>query len=260
MTHSLTHLSVLAIPEKGSCPSSQQKCVLQNIAWDANRLLKQCRDKESGLEDEISGLKYDYYDIMQPAGHHPHLKFNVRDDMDVISLDLYNTYDYMIEFRNQLSGQQLWSRNIVYLDWVIAQCFCCPMQNAEFEELYQMMKGSLFSWSRLKPEFDYSTYTTPERQMHNLIMEYHRLCERSYATLERHQTPAFDKIWEYAKDLEDAIKRLNKCKEDTKFYKSVATRASHVAPRYEFRNPEEIDITFDANEAFESLLHGVAQS
>jgi hypothetical protein len=260
MTHSLTHLAVRAIPGKGSCPDAQQKCVLQNIAWDANRLLRQCRDKEADLEDEVRGLKYDYYDIMQPAGHHPHFKFDVRDDMDVICLDLYNTYDYMIDFRNQLSAQQLWSKNIVYLDWVIAQCFCCPMQNAEFEELYQMLKGSLFSWSRLKPEFDSSIYTTPERQMHNLVMEYYRLCERSYATLERHQTPAFDKIWEYAKGLEGAIKRLNKCREDTKFYKSVATRASRAAPRYEFRDPEELDITFDANETFESLLLDVAQS
>ena len=258
MVHSLTHLASLAI-SKGVGVNGREKCVLHNIAWDANRILKECRKKEVDLVDEVAGYRYDYYDIMQPVGHHPHLKVDVRDDMDVISLDLYNTYDYMIDFRNQLSGQALWSRNFIYLDWVIAKCFCCPMHNVEFEELYQMLKGSLFSWSRLNPEFNSSQYTTPERQLHNLVLEYHRLCERFYATLERHQTPAFDKILEYGKCLEDGTRRLNKCQEDIKFYKSVVNSTSLVAPHYEFQNPEELTI-FDANEAFESLLPDVAQS
>ena len=266
MVYSLTHLTVLALPQNEFDMTEKEKCVLNNVEWDANRLVRQYRTEEADLIDDCRQIRYDYNDLMQAEGHHPHPKTNVKDDMEVISLDLFNTYDTMIDYRNQISAEGLWSRNFIYMDWIIVKCFCCPKQTQEFEEMYHMLKGSLLSWSRLKPEFDSGKYTGTELELYSFIASYYRLCESSFKTMERHQVPAFDKIWEHGKRLVDITLKLDECQAHIKFYKSVVNSAARVAPRYkpnyEFRNPEALDIDddFDANEAFESLLPGVAQS
>ena len=245
MVHSLTHLAVLAIPTDTFIKEEKPRLVLWNVEWEAVCLLSKKKKELIELNEELEENRYNYYDKISPTGTGPHPKSQVIDDMTIATEELAADYDHMIEYRNEISTHRLWSRQFVYMDWIMGKCFCCPLRRMEFEELYHMLKGSVISWTTLSPTFDTSKYTSTELEMHSLLTGYQRMCARHFKTLERHQTASFEDIWKYGKGLEDASQKIDECERIIKFYKSVIYNIARVAPRYGFRNHLELQLFAD---------------
>ena len=245
MISSLTHLAVLAIPTDTFIKEEKPRFVLWNVEWEAVRILSKKKKELIELNDELEEHRYNYYDTISATGTGPSPKNEVIDDINIAIEELAADYDHMIEYRNQISTYRLWSKQFVYMDWIMGKCYCCPLRRMEFEELYQMLKGSVISWNTISPTFDTSNYTSTELEMHGLLTGYQMMCARHLKTLERHQTASFEDIWKYGKGLEDASKKIDECERIIKFYKSVIYNIARVAPRYGFRNHLELQLFAD---------------
>ena len=235
MIPSLTHLSVLAIP-RGVSLTGRQHAVLRNIQWGASRELSNTTSHGQYLNSQYRIIRSRY-----EAG----LKCGIDDDIDDMCVELRQSFDDTMAYRNEMARESLYSSNYVYMDWLISNILFSPPRWTESEELFHMLKGSSATWKRISPKFDLASYTPTERELHNLILRFKSEMFRNYLQLDKSSSMGIDEIQEISLPLIDISKQCLENGREKIFLKRVELKLNTHIPYY---------YTFDSDEFEEGEL------
>ena len=174
MVHSLSRIAASQIPF-GTRLSSQNVQVLNFLIFDLNRERNKLCEKKKDVVHNVRNARSKYYELM------PNPYDLITDPLFVnIKLDIWGAYDNLVIERNNVfvhTGS--WTENMIYMDWVVCAIFASTVRQAELEEAIQILRGILYSWSKIKFELPNSVVTPSEVLFRNTIFGYYNLIVRS---------------------------------------------------------------------------------